>query len=159
MLSRNFIKRIEDRFPKIPIIIDPKGHDYSKYKSATVIKPNWSEFKTAINEPNLKIEDIEIFAKKMVSDLKLVGIIITLGENGVFVLDNKGNSAILPTVARDVFDVSGAGDTFISAFSAAMLSSGDWLLASTIANIASGIVVGKLGTAVVTQQELIDNFV
>ncbi|MBN2279865.1 MAG: D-glycero-beta-D-manno-heptose-7-phosphate kinase [Candidatus Marinimicrobia bacterium] len=157
LLTPDFIQNIITRFPDIPVIVDPKGHDFTKYQSATVIKPNWKEFKTAINNPDLKIDKIATEARKMVAQLGLKGIIITLGEQGVFVLDEAGKEKLLPTIARDVFDVSGAGDTFIAAFTAGLLATGDWIFASSLANIASGIVVGKVGTAVVNRQELLDN--
>ena len=157
LLTTNFIKQIISSFPSLPIIVDPIGHDYSKYSSATVIKPNWKEFKTATNNPELRINEIHGEAQKMVNFLKLQGIIVTLGEDGVFVLDNHGNQKQLPTVARDVFDVSGAGDTFIATFTAGLLASGDWLKAASLANIASGIVVGKVGTAVVHNHEILEN--
>lgn len=157
LITGDYILKIEEAFPNIPIIVDPKGHDYSKYRSATVIKPNWNEFKTAINKPDLELDNIDKHAMQMIKNFHLEGLIITLGENGVYVLEKSGKSNIFPTLARDVFDVSGAGDTFIAAFSAAFLSSKNWQMASYLANITSGIVVGKLGTAVVTSQEILDN--
>ncbi len=157
LLTKEFIQKIENIFPNIPIIIDPIGHDYTKYSAATAIKPNWKEFKTAVNQPNLQIDHLKYHASKLIKKLTLKGIIITLGENGVFVMDDMGKSKILPTVARDVFDVSGAGDTFIATFTAGLLSSQNWLKASALANIASGIVVGKVGTAIVQYNEIVDN--
>ena len=157
LLTSDFIQQIIKAFPSLPVIIDPIGHDYSKYSSATVIKPNWKEFKTATNNPELEIREIQSEAQQMIKRLKLQGIIVTLGEHGVFVLDNHGNQKQLPTVAHDVFDVSGAGDTFIATFTAGLLASDDWLKAASLANIASGIVVGKVGTAVVHNQEILEN--
>ena len=155
LLSSDFIKLIQTGYSGLPILIDPKGYDYSKYSFASMIKPNWSEFKTAINQPSLQISDIDVHARKITRELGLQGLIVTLGENGVFVLDESGKSQILPTLARDVFDVSGAGDTFIATFSAGLLCSGNWQKAAKLANIASGIVVGKVGTAVVKQDEIL----
>ncbi len=157
LLSAEFMQKIIHNFSGIPVIVDPKGHDYSRYAHASAIKPNWNEFKTAINRPDLKMDAIETAAIKLTSQLNLEGLIVTLGENGVFVLDNNRQSKLLPTVARDVFDVSGAGDTFIAAFTAGLLVSKDWLMAATLANIASGIVVGKVGTAVVHNHEILNN--
>lgn len=157
LFTTEFIQQIIKTFGHKPIIVDPKGHDYSKYTLTTVIKPNWKEFKIASTCPELTIEEILPEAQKMVQTLSLKGIIITLGENGVFVLDDNGHQKQLPTVARDVFDVSGAGDTFIATFTAGLLASNDWLKAASLANIASGIVVGKVGTAVVHNHEILEN--
>ncbi len=157
LLSAEFIQKIIHNFSDIPVIVDPKGHDYSRYAYASAIKPNWNEFKTAINRPDLKIDAIKTAAIKLATQLNLNGLIVTLGENGVFVLDNNHQSKLLPTVARDVFDVSGAGDTFIAAFTAGLLVSQNWIMAATLANIASGIVVGKVGTAVVHNHEILNN--
>jgi len=157
LLSADLIKNIIASFPDIPIIIDPKGHDYTRYSQASALKPHWNEFKTAINQPDLTIGEIEQEALKLIAELDLKGLVVTLGENGVFVLDENHKSTLLPTVARDVFDVSGAGDTFIAAFTAGLLVSNNWLMAATLANIASGIVVSKVGTAVVHNHEILDN--
>ena len=157
LLNYDFIQSVRKNFKNLPVIIDPKGVDYAKYASATAIKPNWKEFKQALNKPCLGFNAIQENAAAMVKELQLQGIIITLGEKGVFVLDDHNQSRVLPTVARDVFDVSGAGDTFVAAFTAGLLSSGSWLKAAALANIASGIVVGKVGTAVVHNKEILDS--
>lgn len=145
---------ILNHFTDIPVIVDPKSNDFSKYHGATTLKPNRNEFVNAIRHPDLKDEEIEDYAKKLVADLELEGLVITLGDQGVFVLDNHQNSTTVPTKAREVFDVSGAGDTFIATFLSGLVLTDDWFLAAKAANLASGVVVGKIGTATVTVDEI-----
>ncbi len=158
LLTREMISEILEMFPDKPVVIDPKGYDYQKYRGATTIKPNRKEFANAVQHPELPDEKIEHYARKFVADLSLEGIVITLGEDGVFVLDNNNESLVIPTKAREVYDVSGAGDTFIAAFTAGLIISGDWFTAAKAANLASGVVVGKIGTATVTAEEIFNNY-
>jgi len=141
-----------------PVLVDPKGYHYRKYHGVTTIKPNFKEFCTAVRHPDLQLEELDHPARQMVKDLNLQGLVITLGEEGVYVLDNLGQSHRIPTQAREVFDVSGAGDTFIAAFCATLLSTHDWHISAEIANLAAGVAVGKIGTATVTPAELLASF-
>ncbi len=154
LLGPDFIQKILSHFHDIPVIIDPKGYNYSLYRYATCIKPNFNEFCAAINRPDLQKSEIKQYAKQMVSDLKLKGIVITLGEDGVFILDNNGDSCIIPTEAKEVYDVSGAGDTFIATFSAGLILTKNWFQAAKMGNIASGIAVGKVGTSTISIEEI-----
>ncbi len=138
-----------------PVLVDPKGYHYRKYHGVTAIKPNFKEFCTAVRHPDLQLEELDQPAREMVKDLNLQGLVITLGEEGVYVLDNLGQSHRISTRAREVFDVSGAGDTFIAAFCATLLSTQDWHVSAEIANLAAGVAVGKIGTATVTPAELL----
>ena len=156
LLTPNFISKIIAQAGSIPLIIDPKGHDYTRYEGATAIKPNLNEFQIAVHHPELQMDELEEYAINMVRTLKLQGIVITLGEHGVFVLDDKQKCYLIPTDAKEVFDVSGAGDTFIATFTAAFALSNDWHLAAKAGNLASGIAVGKVGTATVSLQEILD---
>ena len=158
LLTAEMISEILKMFPDKPVVIDPKGYDYKKYRGATTIKPNRKEFANAVQHPELPDEKIEHYARKLIADLNLEGIVITLGEDGVFVLDNNNESLVVPTKAREVYDVSGAGDTFIAAFTAGLVTSEDWFTAAKAANLASGVVVGKIGTATVTAKEIFDNY-
>ena len=158
LLTDELIAEILKIFPDKPVIIDPKGYDYKKYHGATAIKPNRKEFANAVRHPELSDEEIEQYARKLVADLQLKGIVITLGEDGVFILDENRESLVIPTKAREVYDVSGAGDTFIAAFTAGLIISNDWFTAAKAANLASGVVVGKIGTATVTIEEIFNNY-
>lgn len=142
------------------IIVDPKGNTFTKYSNATTIKPNFNEFKKAINEPDLKLEtsELEKYGHKFKESLNISGVVITLGENGVFIQNEEGEFKIIPTYAKEVFDVSGAGDTFTALFTASLCVKNDWFLAGKIANYASGIVVSKVGTYYITKKELMDVF-
>jgi D-beta-D-heptose 7-phosphate kinase/D-beta-D-heptose 1-phosphate adenosyltransferase len=158
LLTDELIAEILKIFPDKPVIIDPKGYDYKKYHGATAIKPNRKEFTHAVQHLEMKDNEIEKYAQKLVEDLNLKGIVITLGKDGVFILDENRESLVIPTKAREVYDVSGAGDTFIAAFTAGLIISNDWFTAAKAANLASGVVVGKIGTATVTADEIIDSY-
>jgi D-beta-D-heptose 7-phosphate kinase/D-beta-D-heptose 1-phosphate adenosyltransferase len=82
-------------------------------------------------------------------------LIITLGEHGVYVLDENNRSSLIPTKAREVFDVSGAGDTFIAVFTAVFSLTRNWKAAAEAANLASGVAIGKVGTATVSLAEIL----
>ena len=137
----------------IPIIVDPKGTDFKKYRGSTLITPNFSEFEavvgTCANEEELVKKGL-----KLMSDLELQAILITRGEHGMTLLLPDSEELHLPARAREVFDVTGAGDTVISVLASA-LAAGDSLADATgIANLAAGLVVGKLGTAAISGPEL-----
>ena len=141
------------RKQNIPIIVDPKGTDFKKYRGSTLITPNFSEFEavvgTCANEEELVKKGL-----KLMSDLELQAMLITRGEHGMTLLLPDSEELHLPARAREVFDVTGAGDTVISVLASA-LAAGDSLADATgIANLAAGLVVGKLGTAAISGPEL-----
>jgi rfaE bifunctional protein kinase chain/domain len=134
------------------VLVDPKGEDYQRYTGATLLTPNRSEFRQVAG--NWKTEDeLSAKAEKLRSELKLEALLVTRSEEGMSLY--RGREVLHePTQTREVFDVSGAGDTVIATM-AVMLASGSSLPeAMRIANRAAGIVVGKLGTAVVSRQEI-----
>jgi len=157
LLVEDLIQTLRQKWGNKPLIIDPKGFDYQKYRGATAIKPNFDEFRTAINHPHLTQTELGPYAKQLMRELELEGVVITLGEDGVFIYDKKDKSLLIPTDAREVYDVSGAGDTFIAAFAAALIISGNWFMAAKAGNLAAGVAVGKLGTATVTQTEIFNH--
>lgn len=126
------------------------------YKGATLLKPNKIESLMMAQSLGSSEKNVEKIAELLVEKLELEKIIITLGAEGMGMIDTKGDGKFhkIPTVAREVFDVSGAGDTAISAVVAAMVSGASLEEAAWIGNCASGVVVGKKGTALVTQEEL-----
>jgi rfaE bifunctional protein kinase chain/domain len=137
------------------VLIDPKGSDYSKYANATLLTPNRSEMRDAMGIWNNEAELISK-AKQLIQSLNLNYLLVTRSEEGM-TLFTPTDSYNYPTFAQEVFDVSGAGDTVIATL-ALMLANGASISdAVTIANFAAGIVVAKLGTATVTQEELITN--
>lgn len=135
-----------------PVLVDPKGDDYAKYSGATVITPNRSELREVVGR---WASDDELFAKsqKLRAELGLEALLVTRSEEGMtlFAADEIHHQ---PAQAREVFDVSGAGDTVIATLAVMLAAGADWAEAIRAANVAAGIVVGKLGTAVVTREEL-----
>ena len=135
-----------------PVLVDPKGDDYSRYKGATVITPNRAELAEVVGRWNSEAQLAER-AERLRAELGLDGLLVTRSEDGMSLFDAAGHARI-PAEAREVFDVTGAGDTVIATL-AAMLAAGLGLReAMPIANRAGGIVVGKFGTASVGYDEL-----
>lgn len=136
----------------IPVLVDPKGSDYERYTGATLITPNRAELQMVVGNWNTEAE-LTRKAQNLRKKLKLVALLLTRSEEGM-TLYTEGHELTVPAQAREVFDVSGAGDTVIAVV-ATMLAAGVELKeAIRIANRAGGIVVGKLGTASVTYSEL-----
>ena len=134
------------------VLVDPKGSDYIRYKSATVITPNRAELEQVIGTWTSD-SDLQTRAQNLRQGLELQALLLTRSEAGMTLFDDQGQLDV-PAVAREVFDVTGAGDTVIATF-AAMLATGMSLRdAVPLANRAGGIVVGKFGTATVSLQEL-----
>jgi rfaE bifunctional protein kinase chain/domain len=135
-----------------PVLVDPKGDDYSRYRGATVVTPNRAELREVVGRWKSE-DDLTARAQKLLTDLELAALLVTRSEEGM-TLYRKSERLHVPTVAREVYDVSGAGDTVIATL-AVMLAAGQPLPeAVNWANKAAGIVVGKLGTAVVHPEEL-----
>lgn len=126
------------------------------YKGATLLKPNLVEARAMVESLGYKEKKLENMAKILVDKLAIDQLVITLGGDGMALLDTKlgGELTIIPTVANEVFDVSGAGDTAISALTSALLAGATLEEAAWIGNCASGVVVGKKGTATVDLKEL-----
>jgi rfaE bifunctional protein kinase chain/domain len=137
------------------ILVDPKGSDYTRYRGATLLTPNRSEFREVAGRWT-DAADLERRARKLREDLELQGLIVTRSEEGMslFTAEEAWHE---PTKAREVFDVSGAGDTVIGTLALMVAAGADLHDALRVANHAAGIVVGKLGTAVVTRAELLDS--
>jgi len=135
----------------IPVLADPKGKDFSIYRGASLITPNLSEFETIVGR-----DEAELVAKglQLLLDLDLGALLVTRGEHGMTLLRTGQPALHLPARAREVFDVTGAGDTVISTLAAAIAAGEDLPHAVALANLAAGIVVGKLGTAAISAPEL-----
>jgi D-glycero-beta-D-manno-heptose-7-phosphate kinase len=134
------------------ILVDPKGDDFKRYKGASILTPNKGELRHIVGTWKTE-EELTVKAQALRTELELEALLLTRSEEGMS-LYTAGQVLHTPTVAREVFDVSGAGDTVIATL-AAMLGIGMSLAdAVAIANRAGGIVVGKLGTATVTREEL-----
>ncbi len=136
----------------IKVVVDPKGVDYSMYEGAFLVKPNEHEFATIVGNPKNK-KDMISKGKNLKDSLKLSALLLTLGKNGMILFDE--NSVItFPTSQKEVYDVTGAGDTVISVL-AASLSSGETLKKSCeFANIAAGLSIQHLGTVSVSKSDI-----
>ncbi|MGD8802121.1 MAG: bifunctional D-glycero-beta-D-manno-heptose-7-phosphate kinase/D-glycero-beta-D-manno-heptose 1-phosphate adenylyltransferase HldE [Gammaproteobacteria bacterium] len=141
------------REKKIPVLIDPKGTDFDKYTGASLITPNLSEFEAIVGECESEDEIVEK-GQQLCEQCNFDALLITRSEHGMTLIQNDEEVFHLPTRAREVYDVTGAGDTVISTLAAALAAGDDIQNAVALANLAAGIVVGKLGTASVTQEEL-----
>jgi D-beta-D-heptose 7-phosphate kinase/D-beta-D-heptose 1-phosphate adenosyltransferase len=146
------------------VIIDPKGNDYSKYAGADFIKPNLKEFcevcgfSTSFKDKDFS-QKARLGAARLFKELGIKNLLITLSENGMVLIrpEDKGDPLHIPTEAREVYDVSGAGDTVLASFGLSLAVGADIKDAMRIANKASGIAVGKAGTAAVSFDELRDS--
>jgi len=137
---------------KKPVLVDPKGLDYSKYSGATMITPNRLEAETATKSPAGTIP--EILAQRVKEQLDLDYVMVTLGEDGILLYVN-GEIKQIPAVTSEVYDVTGAGDSLISGISLALLASkGDVEVSMELGNYAAGVAVRKIGTTAVTPKEL-----
>ncbi|MDR1887957.1 MAG: D-glycero-beta-D-manno-heptose-7-phosphate kinase [Zoogloeaceae bacterium] len=136
-----------------PVLVDPKGDDFSRYAGATIITPNRSEFQAVAGRWKNEAELVEK-ARRLRDELHLDALLVTRSEEGMslFTADETLHES---AVAREVFDVSGAGDTVIATLAALLAADASWPEAVRVANVAAGIVVGKLGTATVTRAELL----
>lgn len=135
-----------------PVLVDPKGDDYTKYAGATVITPNRSELRQVVGQWSSE-EELTRKAEALRQQLGLDALLVTRSEEGM-TLFRAGETIHQPALAREVFDVSGAGDTVIATLAVMLAAGQGWEQALRVANLAAGIVVGKLGTAVVSREEL-----
>ena len=134
-----------------PVLVDPKGDEWGKYAGATVITPNRSELKEVVGRWSSD-DELAAKARKLRGELGLEALLVTRSEEGMTLFADETHHQ--PALAREVFDVSGAGDTVIATLAVMIAAGADWAEAIRVANIAAGIVVGKLGTAVVSREEL-----
>ncbi|MEJ2405449.1 MAG: bifunctional D-glycero-beta-D-manno-heptose-7-phosphate kinase/D-glycero-beta-D-manno-heptose 1-phosphate adenylyltransferase HldE [Candidatus Thiodiazotropha sp.] len=141
------------RAQEVPVLVDPKGHDFEKYRNATLLTPNLKEFEavvghcasdTALNEKGMALRE----------SLNLDALLITLSERGMLLIQKDQSPLHLPTRAREVFDVTGAGDTVIGVLGAGLAAGMLLPEAAGLANLAAGVMVGKLGAGSVSLREL-----
>jgi D-beta-D-heptose 7-phosphate kinase / D-beta-D-heptose 1-phosphate adenosyltransferase len=141
------------RMQKLPVLVDPKGADFELYRNATLITPNMHEFEAVVGRCS---SEAQIVAKGMalIEKINLEALLITRSEKGMTLLRRGVAPLHLPTHAREVFDVTGAGDTVIAVLAAALAAGVPLDEATALANLGAGVVVGKLGTATVSPEEL-----
>ena len=137
-----------------PVIVDPKVRDFSLYKGATVLTPNLTEVELATNSTLDTPGSLEKAAAVLLEKTQARALLVTRGKDGMSLFRPSEAVVHIPSRTREVFDSTGAGDTVVAAFTMAMLCGFSLPEASYLANAAAGIVVGKIGTAVVTPEEL-----
>jgi D-beta-D-heptose 7-phosphate kinase/D-beta-D-heptose 1-phosphate adenosyltransferase len=158
LLTGSFLEKVISlgKEKGIMVVVDPKGRDFQRYKGAGLITPNKKE---ALQ--GMKIEagpdmDIRSLGQLMIDQLDLSGLVITLGPEGMCIFSSGKDPRLIPTRAREVYDVSGAGDTVAATLTLCLASGVDLAVAAEVANLAAGVVVGKVGTATVTPEEILN---
>ena len=137
-----------------PIVIDPKGRDYSGYRGASMITPNRKEFEIVAGAFRTNAE-LEQKARAMAEELALDAVLVTRSEEGMSYIGRDGRTLHMPARARDVYDVTGAGDTVIATIGCAVAAGADIEDVLHLANVAAGVVVGKLGAETASPQEIL----
>ncbi|MFC0308348.1 bifunctional D-glycero-beta-D-manno-heptose-7-phosphate kinase/D-glycero-beta-D-manno-heptose 1-phosphate adenylyltransferase HldE [Gallibacterium trehalosifermentans] len=141
------------RKANVPVLIDPKGTDFERYRGATLLTPNMSEFETVVGVCHSE-EEIVAKGLDLIKQIELDALLVTRSEKGMTLIRPNQPAYHLPTQAQEVFDVTGAGDTVISVLATAVADGRSLEEACYLANVAAGIVVGKLGTSTVSAVEL-----
>jgi len=139
----------------VPVVIDPKGDDYTKYRGATLVTPNRKEAQAAARMQIVDEQSLVTIGTRLREQLDLEALAITRSEEGMSLFLRDGQHLVLPTRAREVYDVSGAGDTVTVMFGLALACRLSMQDAAEAANVAAGVVVGKVGTSTVGLQELL----
>lgn len=155
-LTTNLLKRLITTCSEAGklILIDPKGKSYLKYRGATMLTPNRFEVAEACGLENLNQDVIEETGQQLLEELSLKYLLITQGENGMTLFEKDRATVHLPVESKNVYDVTGAGDTVIACLAAAMAAGADFLTAAKLANRAAGLVIEQVGTTAVTLEML-----
>lgn len=138
-----------------PVMVDPKGRDFRRYQGATLVKPNLVELADASGMPVSTDAEVESAARRLLESARLRAVLVTRGPLGMMLVPGDGPVLSFRSVAREVFDVSGAGDTVVATLAVGFGSGMRLEDAIRLANVAAGLVVAKLGTATVTQEQLL----
>lgn len=141
------------RDASVPVLVDPKGTDFRKYAGASLLTPNQTEFEAVVGVCDSD-EDMVARARTMVDDLDLAALLVTRSEKGMLLIEAGADPVFLSTQAREVYDVTGAGDTVIATLAGAVACGQDLPSAAALANLAAGLVVRKIGVATVTPGEI-----
>ncbi len=140
----------------VPVVVDPKGNDYRKYRGATALTPNRKEAQAASGVAISDEASLCRAGRQLCVDLELEALVLTRSEEGMSLFYRDGNALHLPTEAREVFDVSGAGDTVLALLGLGLAAGLSLADAARLSNLAAGIVVGKVGTSTVTAAEILE---
>jgi D-beta-D-heptose 7-phosphate kinase/D-beta-D-heptose 1-phosphate adenosyltransferase len=140
----------------VPVVVDPKGSDYRKYRGATLLTPNRKEAQTASGIAIVDEGSLNIAGRKLREELDLEALVLTRSEEGMSLFFRDGREMHLPTEAREVYDVSGAGDTVLAVLGVGLGGGLALEEAARVSNVAAGVVVGKVGTSTVTPEEILE---
>jgi D-beta-D-heptose 7-phosphate kinase/D-beta-D-heptose 1-phosphate adenosyltransferase len=140
----------------VPVIVDPKGTDYAKYSGADILTPNRRELSEATRMATGSTDEIVAAAQNLVESCGARHVLVTRGREGMSLISAEGAPVHLPALAREIFDVSGAGDTVVAVLATGLAAGMTVAEAAQLANVAAGLVVAKVGTAVVRNAELAD---
>jgi len=156
-LIRELIKKAREL--DIPVVVDPKSKKFDRYRGATILAPNLKEFRDASDQmiDPMNAESIAISAKHICESTNISSLLVTLGELGMALWTPGSGLYRIATTAREVYDVTGAGDTVVATLALSLASGVDYHTAAIISNAAAGIVVGKAGTSTVTPHELVES--
>jgi D-beta-D-heptose 7-phosphate kinase/D-beta-D-heptose 1-phosphate adenosyltransferase len=145
-------------YAHVPVLVDPKLRNFNSYRPATLVTPNHFEALRMSDTEDTSDEGSLHAAKIIREKLGCDAVLITRGDRGMMLLEGNDQAVFVETAAREVYDVTGAGDTVIAALAGALAAGATMLEAATLANHAAGIVVGKVGTATATADELLRSF-
>jgi D-beta-D-heptose 7-phosphate kinase/D-beta-D-heptose 1-phosphate adenosyltransferase len=145
-------------YERVPVLIDPKLRNFSSYRPATLVTPNHFEALRMSDSEDTSDEGAHHAARVIREKLGCDAVLITRGDRGMMLLESDGKPAYVETAAREVYDVTGAGDTVIAALAGALSAGATMLEAASFANHAAGVVVGKIGTATASADELLRTF-
>jgi D-beta-D-heptose 7-phosphate kinase/D-beta-D-heptose 1-phosphate adenosyltransferase len=145
-------------YEQVPVLIDPKLRNFDSYRPATLVTPNHLEALRMSNTEDHSDDGSHAAARIIREKLGCDAVLITRGDRGMMLLEANGKPVYVETAAREVYDVTGAGDTVIAALAGALACGTTMLEAASFANRAAGIVVGKVGTATATAEELLETF-
>jgi D-beta-D-heptose 7-phosphate kinase/D-beta-D-heptose 1-phosphate adenosyltransferase len=137
-----------------PVIVDPKGREYDRYRGATLLTPNRKEAAEACNIDEGSSSAVEISGKRLLKEVDVQAVLITQGEEGMSLFSKDGDPIRFATAARDVFDVTGAGDTVIATLAVSLAAGSNLAVAAQLANAAAGYVVGHVGTTPIKLADL-----
>ncbi|MFB6347258.1 MAG: bifunctional heptose 7-phosphate kinase/heptose 1-phosphate adenyltransferase, partial [bacterium] len=154
-LTRELIKTADRN--NVPVVVDPKGSNYSKYSGASTITPNTSEAEQAAELEIDSNSSLQRAGEKLLKQYSFDSLLITRGSEGMALFESPGVSFTnLEAQAREVYDVTGAGDTVVSLMGLGLAGSNEFYQSAQLANKGAGIVVGKVGTATVTRDEILE---
>jgi D-beta-D-heptose 7-phosphate kinase/D-beta-D-heptose 1-phosphate adenosyltransferase len=139
----------------VPVLVDPKVRHFALYRKVTVVTPNQLEAEQATGRPIRTVEDLRAAGQRILRTLSCDAVLVTRGEHGMALFPRQGRPVMIPTAAREVYDVTGAGDTVIATLALAVCAGAGLAQAAALANHAAGVVVGKVGTATASPQEVL----